>query len=94
MGFLVCQILGTFGSQIEAERIFSLVKILTNLRRCKLQSKKLEIVTFVNKNWPKDPRIGHKSPSSLLKFIDIDINLEEELEEFESSFERDEVVDL
>jgi hypothetical protein len=54
----------------------------------------LEIVTFVSKNWPKDPRIGHKSPSSLLKFIDIDRDLEEELEEFESSFERDEVVDL
>ncbi len=51
-------------------------------------------MTFVNKNWPKDPRIGHKSPSSLLKFIDIDRDLEEEQEELESSFEKDEVVDL
>jgi hypothetical protein len=37
VGSFVCQILGTFGSQIEAERIFSLVEILTNLRRCRVQ---------------------------------------------------------
>jgi hypothetical protein len=54
----------------------------------------MEFFIFVNKNWPKDPRIGHKSPSSLLKFIDIDRDLKEKLEKFESSFERDEVVDL
>jgi hypothetical protein len=30
----------------------------------------------------------------VVEFIDIDGHLEEELEEFESSFERDEVVDL
>jgi hypothetical protein len=49
---------------------------------------------FVCENWASDPRIGSKSPSSLVEFIDIDGHLEEELEEFESSFERDEVVDL
>ncbi len=39
-------------------------------------------IDIVNKNWPKDPRIGHKSPFSLLVFIDIDGDLEEELEIF------------
>ncbi len=36
-GFLARQILGVVGSQIEKERIFSLVGILINLRRCHLQ---------------------------------------------------------
>ncbi len=33
VGFLARQILGIVGSQIEIERIFSLVGILTNLKR-------------------------------------------------------------
>jgi len=41
-----------------------------------------------------DPRIGCKSPSSLIEFIDIDLDLEKKLEEFEGSFERDKVMDL
>ncbi len=32
---------------------------------------------FVSKNWPNVLKIGWKSPSSLVKFIDIDGNLEE-----------------
>jgi hypothetical protein len=54
----------------------------------------LEKLIFVNKNWPSDPKIGCKSPFSLVKFIDIDGDLEEELEKFEGSFERDKVVYL
>jgi len=37
MGFLVWQILGVAKSQIENFKIISLVGILTNLKRCKLQ---------------------------------------------------------
>jgi len=33
----------------------------------------------VDQNWPNDPRIGCKSPSSLVDFIESDLNLEEEL---------------
>jgi hypothetical protein len=91
VGFLVWQILAIVGSQIEIERIFSLVGILTNFRRCCLQTKKLEKLIFVNKNWSNDPRIGYKSPSNLLEFLERDMNLEEELEKFEGEFERDEV---
>ncbi len=93
MGFLVCIILGIVRSQIETEIIFSLARILANLRRFKLQLEILEILIFVSKNWPNGPRIGCKSPSNLVEFI-IHGDLEKELEEFESSFERDEVVDL
>jgi hypothetical protein len=34
MAFLACQILGIVGFEIKIERIFSLARILTNLRRC------------------------------------------------------------
>jgi hypothetical protein len=54
----------------------------------------LEKLIFVSKNWPSVLRIGCKSPFSLVKFIDIDGDLQDKLEEFESSFEWDEVVDL
>ncbi len=76
------------------KRIFSLLGILISLRRCHLQSKNLDKLIFVSKNWPNDPKIGCKSPSSLADFIESDINLKKELEEFECAFERDEVVEL
>jgi len=89
--FLVRQILGIVGLQIKIEWIFSLVGILTNLRRRRLQTEKM---IFVNKNWPNDPIIGCKSPSKLLKFFKGDMYLEKELEEFEREFEKDKVVEV
>ncbi len=47
----------------------------------------------MSKNWPTDPRIIFFF-FSLVDFIEIDLNLEKELEEFEGAFERDEVVEL
>jgi hypothetical protein len=93
VGLLAWQILGIVGSQIEIESIFSLARILTNLRRCHLQTKNLEKFIFVNKNWPNVPKIGCKSPS-WLEFLERDIDLEEELEEFEGEFTNDEVVEV
>jgi hypothetical protein len=49
---------------------------------------------FVNKIWPNDFRIRYKFPSNLLEFLERDIDLEEELKEFEREFERDEVVEM
>ncbi len=49
---------------------------------------------FNNKIWPNDPRIGCKSSTRLVDFVETDLNLEEELEEFERAFEKDEVVEL
>jgi hypothetical protein len=40
-------------------------------------------------NWPNDLRVGCKSPLNLVELIEIDLNLEEELEEFQGTFERD-----
>jgi hypothetical protein len=74
------------GSKIESKRSFSVVKILINLKRCRLQSKNLEIFLFINKNWPNDCKFGCKSPSSLVKFIDADGDSKKKLEEFEGFF--------
>jgi hypothetical protein len=93
VGFLAQQILGVVGFQIESF-FSSLVRILTNFRRCCLQIENLEKLIFVNKNWLNDLRIGCKSPSNLLEFLEKDVDLEEELKEFEGEFLRDEVVEV
>jgi hypothetical protein len=92
IGFLVRQILGIVGSQIDIEKIFSLVEILTNLRRCHLQLENLENLFFVNKNWSNDCKVGCTSPSNLLELIRIYSNLEEELKQFGGVFEKNEIV--
>ncbi len=46
------------------------------------------------KHWPNDPKVGCKSPSNLWKFLERDVNLEGELEEFEREFEKDEIVEV
>ncbi len=86
--------MGIIESQIEMERIFSLARILINLRRCRLQIENLEKFIFVNKNWPNDFRMRCKSPFNLLKFLERDIDLKEELEKIEGEFEKDEVVEM
>ncbi len=48
----------------------------------------------MSKNWPNDCKVGCKSPFNLLKFIGIDANLEEELEQFERAFQKYKNVDL
>ncbi len=70
--FLAQQILGIVGSQIEIEMIFYLTEILTNLKKCCLQIENLEKLIFVSKNWPNDLRIGCKSPSNVLEFLEMD----------------------
>jgi hypothetical protein len=47
--FLAQEILGIVESQIERRWIFSLARILLNIRRC-LQTRILEKMIFVNKN--------------------------------------------
>jgi hypothetical protein len=46
---------------------------------------------FVNKNYPNDLRIGCKSPSNSVEFLEKDVDLEEELE---GEFQKDEVVEV
>jgi hypothetical protein len=70
VGFLTWQILGIDGSQIETERILSLARIFTNLKKCHLQIENLEKLIFVQKIWPNDSRIRCKFPSNLLEFLE------------------------
>jgi hypothetical protein len=48
----------------------------------------------VNKIWPNDHRVGCKCSFNLINSIGIDANLEEELEQFKGTFDRDEIVDI
>jgi hypothetical protein len=40
----------------------------------------------MSKNWLNDERVHCKAPSNLVEFIDSKVDLEEELDEFESLF--------
>jgi hypothetical protein len=88
--FFSKQILGIISSQIEIEKVFSLIHILTNLKKCHLQLEYLENLISMNTNWPNGVRVCCKAPSNLLELIDCDIDLKE-LNEFESSFEQEEL---
>jgi hypothetical protein len=59
-----------------------------------LQSKKLENLVFMNKNWLGDPRDGCKLPFNLAILIQTNLSFEKKLEEYEGSFEQDEIVDI
>lgn len=48
----------------------------------------------MNKNWPSDLRVDWKSLCNLVEIIEKDLNLKEELQEFERVIEEDEVVDI
>jgi len=77
IGFLTQQILGIVELQIEIERIFLWLEFLLILEDV-LQTENLKKLIFVNKNWPCDPKIGCKSSSNLLEFLERDMDLEEE----------------
>jgi hypothetical protein len=60
--------------------------------RCHLQLDNLNKLIFMNKDWLNDFRIGCKPPFNSIEWIEIDVELEEELEKLEGAFEKDEVV--
>jgi hypothetical protein len=43
------------------------------------------------KNLPNDARVGCKSPTDLIEFIEMNEQLEEKLQKFEGAFEQDEI---
>jgi hypothetical protein len=92
VGLLARQILGIVGSQIERKHIFSLVGILTNLKRCHLQYENLESLNiFISKNWLNNLIVGCEKTFTLVELIKREKNLEEELEEFEDECEKEEI---
>jgi hypothetical protein len=64
---LARQIFAIVSSQIEIENSFSLIGILTNLGKCRLQPKNLEKLIFVSKNRLNNPRVGCKEASTFLE---------------------------
>jgi hypothetical protein len=56
--------------------------------------KKLRKCCFCEQHLAKWSRNGCKSPSNLAKLIQTYLGFEDELEEFERSFEWDEIVDI
>ncbi len=48
----------------------------------------------MNKNWPNDTRIGCKPFSNLVELIEVDAKLKEELEEFEKTFKKYEILKI
>jgi hypothetical protein len=52
---LVRLILGISTSQIEIEKVFSIVGMFITIHKRWLQTKNLDKLIFVNKNWPHDP---------------------------------------
>ncbi len=71
-----------------------MARIFINRTRCHLQTENFKKLIFVNKNWLNDPKIGCKSPSNLLQFLERDMDLQEELGKFEREFERVEVIEM
>jgi hypothetical protein len=69
---------------------YSLTHILINLEKYHLQLENLEKLISMSKIWPNDVRVCCKALSSLLELIDCEIDLKE-LDEFESSFEQEEL---
>jgi len=55
VGFLAKWVFGIVRFQIEIEKMFNLIGVLTTLKSCHLQVQNLnQIITIIN-NWPNDP---------------------------------------
>lgn len=69
VGFLARQILGIVGTQVETERIFSVVGLITDARRRHIGPENLNKLVLIRENWPEDPRGGgqHKSAEAGLE---------------------------
>ncbi len=70
-----------------------MVKILIDITRCCLRSNNLNKLIFMNKNGSSDPRINFKYFSNLVELIETNAKIEE-FEEFEKTFERDEILEI
>jgi len=55
---------------------------------------KFREVDICEKNGFDDFRVGCKSPSNLVEFVESDVDLEEELENFEGDFEKGRIAEV
>jgi len=64
-----------FEVQKHSKCIFSIVGILTTLRKCHLQIEKLDKLIFINKNWPSNLRISCVKPIDLASTCELELYL-------------------
>nr|XP_024402695.1 uncharacterized protein LOC112295398 isoform X2 [Physcomitrium patens] len=62
VGFLARHILGIVGSQVETERIFSVVGLISAIRRRHLCTDNLDKLVLIRENWEEDSRSGSEEP--------------------------------
>jgi len=91
IGFSTKQILRIGSSHMEIKRIFFLVENFTNLTRSCLWSYNFEKLIFMSKNWPNYEKVDCKAPYNLVELINFELDLKHKLDEFEGSFEWDEL---
>jgi len=77
---LAKQFLGILVSQIEIEKIFSMVGIFIAFRRCQLQTDNLDKLFFVHKNWPSNIHVGCLKPFELTISFEVEFDLTNELD--------------
>nr|XP_024359895.1 uncharacterized protein LOC112274515 isoform X1 [Physcomitrium patens] len=70
VGFLARQILGIVGSQVETERIFSIVGVITEIHRRHLGTDNLDKLVLIRENWKDDSRAGSEYPAAGHKMVD------------------------
>jgi len=57
--------------KLKLRELFSLAKILMNLKIGRLQIDNLDKLIVTSKNWPNDPKVGCSSPSkSMIELIE------------------------
>jgi hypothetical protein len=70
VGFVVQQILGIVGFQIDVKRVFNIASICTNVQRFRLGIDNLEMLVNICKNWPNDACVG--GFPSMEKFMEME----------------------
>ncbi len=77
VSFLAKQFFKIFKSQIELERVFSLVRVLTILKHY-IQMKNLDQIIIVVKNWFDDLYLNHTPSVNLKDYMEAKVVLVEE----------------
>jgi hypothetical protein len=70
IGYLIQKIWGIVSYEIVTKKLFSIINILTNLRKsCFHQLDNLEKLIFVNKNWFNEVSVAYKAHYDLVDLI-------------------------
>jgi hypothetical protein len=78
VGFFAKHVIGISGFQIENERVFNLIGVLTTLKCCYLQVKNLDYIITIFNNWPNDPCHNCTPNANLKDYLKVEIILVKE----------------